>query len=372
MEQQTEQKRRWGIGIVGAGGWGGIAHIPAIAALDEFEVRAVTGTRIDRARKAAERHGIRSYYADAAEMANDPDIDIVVVTVRVPEHYRIIRAALEAGKHVFSEWPLARNAAEAEELAAMANEYNITHMVGLQARANPTVHRLKEMVEDGVVGRVLAVNAVVSLPTFPTSKGNVDLAHAYLLNEANGADQLTIGAAHILDPIEYMVAPFSEVSAQLETQFTNVTVFENGETIRADAPDHVLITGMLTQGALVSVQVVNGGSSGFSLRVIGTEGEIVITPQDGLMFQMDRLHVSIVQASGESEILRTPEPDVAQATLQPGASYNVCHLYAMFAERLVDGKTDIPDFHHALRLHRLLDAIRDGAAKGVRQSVNAF
>lgn len=252
----------------------------------------------------------------------------------------------------------------------MASERNVAHMTGLQARANPTIRRLKEMIKDAVVGRVLAVNAAVSLPAFPTVNGTVDLAHTYLLDEANGADQLTIGAAHILDPIAYMIAPFCEVSAKLDTQFADVNVLENGQTVKADSPDHVLIASRLTQGALVSVQVVNGGSAGFSLRIIGTEGEIAITPMEGLMFQMDRLHVSIVRTSGESVTLHTPEAFVARGDIQPGAGYNVAHLYALFAQRLAGAKNDIPDFHHGLRMHKLLDAIRKASKAGTWQSVN--
>ena len=196
----------------------------------------------------------------------------------------------------------------------MADKHNIVHMVGLQARANPTIRRLKDMIQDGVIGRVLAVNAVVSLPAFPTANGTVDLAHAYLLDQANGADQLTIGAAHILDPIEYMVAPLSEVSAKLDTQFADVSVLENGQTIQADAPDHVLIAGTLTQGAHVSIQVVNGGASGFTMRLIGSDGEIAITPQDGLMFQMGHCAFTSIEQVGKQWRYLLPRPASQERT----------------------------------------------------------
>lgn len=329
-----KEKHRWGIGIVGAGGWGGSAHIPALAALEDFEVRAVTGTRLASAKKVAQAYGIASYYDDAAKMAGDPDVDIVVVTVRVPEHKNMILAALGAGKHVFSEWPLARNTQEAAELAAAADKRDLVHITGLQARANPVIGRLQTIIGEAAIGRVLAVNALASLPDFPTARGTVDLTHTYLLDKTCGADQLTIGAAHMLDAIEYMVAPFDEVSARLETQFPEVRVQESGQTIRASAPDQVLIAGRLTQGASVSVQVVNGGSAGFSLHIIGTEGEIVITPKDGLMFQMDRLCVRIFYSSGKSETLSLPETPLPGGKVQPGVAYHVARLYALLAQRL--------------------------------------
>lgn len=75
--------------------------------------------------------------------------------MNVPEHYALIRPALEAGKDVFCEWPLARNAEEAEELTALAKEKGIRTMVGLQARQNPSILKAKEIVESGKLGKIL-------------------------------------------------------------------------------------------------------------------------------------------------------------------------------------------------------------------------
>ncbi|MEK5492585.1 Gfo/Idh/MocA family oxidoreductase [Paenibacillus sp. FSL R7-0297] len=363
-------RNSWGTGIVGAGGWGGVAHIPALAALEAYEVKAVVGTRLESAQAAAELHGIGSSYSSTSEMAKQDGIDVVVVTVKVPEHDRLIREALDAGKHVYSEWPLARTTAEAEVLLELAEERGVKHVVGLQARGNPTVRYIRDLVAEGAIGRVLAVNIMVSLPVFPTSNGTVDQAHVYLLDEANGADQLTIGAAHVLDAIEYMVSPFVEVSGKLDTQYPEVHVLETGESVTANAPDHVLVSGKLAQNALVSAQFVNGGAPGFTLRIIGTDGELVITPRDQLMFQMDRLTLQLARPSGETEMLETPDVYASQVhQLLPGPGYNVAHLYARLAQRLDGEEVELPDFTQAVRLHRLMDSIRKASASGVRQEI---
>lgn len=363
-------KESWGAGIVGAGGWGGLAHIPALAALENYEVKAVTGTREESAQAAAELHGIGSYYTSTTEMAGQPGIDVVVVAVKVPEHDLLLREALKAGKHVYSEWPLARTTTEAEALLELAEEREVKHVVGLQTRGNPTVRYIRDLVAEGAVGRILAVNTMVTLPVFPTSNGTVDQAHVYLLDEANGADQLTIGAAHVLDAIEYMVAPFVEVSGKLDTQYPEVHVLETGASVAATAPDHVLVNGKLAQNSLVSAQFVNGGSPGFRLQIIGTGGELVITPRDQLMFQMDRLKLQLVRTSGETETLETPEVYTSLVRhLSPGPGYNVAHLYARLAQRLDGEEVELPDFTQAVRVHRLMDAIRKASALGIRQEL---
>ncbi|KRE57460.1 hypothetical protein ASL11_31605 [Paenibacillus sp. Soil750] len=365
------KKNQWGVGIVGVGGWGGTAHVPALEALENYEVKALTGTRLDTAQAAAERHGIERFYTDVLEMAKQPDVDIVTITVKVPEHDHLIRMALEAGKNVYSEWPLSRTTSESKELLVLAEEQGVNHVVGLQARGNPTVRYIRDLVTRGTVGRVLAVNAVITMPRFPTTNGNVDLAHVYLLDESNGADQLTIGAAHMLDAIEYMVAPFAEVSATLATQYPEVNILETGEVVRATAPDHVTITGKLTQGSIVSAQFINAGTPGFTLKIIGTEGEFIVTPRDGLMFQMDRLNLSFAPTSGKVETLETPDdyfPFVTRDTA-PGPGYNVAHLYALFSERINGVEVELPDFADAVRMHRLMDAIRAASVTGIRQTL---
>lgn len=88
------------------------------------------------------------------------------------------------------------------------------------------------------------------------------------------------------------------------------------------------------------------------------------------MFQMDRLHVDIMHPSGKSVRLNTPETFSAHENIQPGASYNVAHLYALFAQQLAGNKIDVPDFHHAFHMHKLLDVIRNASKTGTWQSVN--
>src|ERR1700732_4238686 len=104
------------VGIVGLSpnrGFASIAHIPALRALPEFEIAAVCTTRQDSAEVAARHFGIPLAFSDPEQLAQHPNVDLVTVTVKVPDHYRPVIAAIEAGKHVYCEWPLGRNTDEA-------------------------------------------------------------------------------------------------------------------------------------------------------------------------------------------------------------------------------------------------------------------
>src|SRR6266851_2685269 len=74
----------------------------------------------ETAREAASKFGAAHAFTDARRLAEHPDVDLVVITVKVPFHLELAQAALAAGKHVYCEWPLARSTAEAQMLAASA------------------------------------------------------------------------------------------------------------------------------------------------------------------------------------------------------------------------------------------------------------
>jgi hypothetical protein len=146
------------VGIVGANpsrGFASIAHIPALQALPDFEISAVCTTRQDSADAAASNYGAPLAFCDAEKMAQHPDVDLVTVSVKVPDHYRPVMAAIEAGKHVYCEWPLGRSTDEAAQMLAAAERRGVRHAVGLQGQVSPAICYVKGLTAEGYVGRVL-------------------------------------------------------------------------------------------------------------------------------------------------------------------------------------------------------------------------
>ena len=125
--------QRFKVGIVGlqpGRSWAARAHIPALRALSEtYEIVGVANTSLASAEKAASATGLPRAFADVAELIAAPEIDIVTVTMKVPHHLEIVKAAIGAGKHVYCEWPLGNGLAEAEELAALARAKGVLDVV---------------------------------------------------------------------------------------------------------------------------------------------------------------------------------------------------------------------------------------------------
>src|SRR6478672_6118670 len=191
----TSRKIR--VGIIGANpsrGFASIAHIPALQALADFEISAVCTTRQDSADAAAGHYGVPLAFCDAEKLARHPDVDLVTVSVKVPDHYLPVMAAIEAGKHVYCEWPLGRNTDEAVRMLDAAKRQGIRHAVGLQGQVSPAINYTKDLIADGYVGRVLSATMIGCAPNWgPT------IDRAYQADFANGANLLTITGGHTID-----------------------------------------------------------------------------------------------------------------------------------------------------------------------------
>src|SRR5256885_10587987 len=159
------------LGLIGAsvrGTWSSRSHLPALQASADVELAAVCTTRADSADAARQAYGARLAFDDWRRMVASPEIDAVAVVVRVPSHYEPAKAALEAGKHVYCEWPLGQTTAEAEELAALAKAKGLATAVGLQARVNPAVMYMREQVAAGSIGEIIAVPRALNRGGGPT------------------------------------------------------------------------------------------------------------------------------------------------------------------------------------------------------------
>jgi predicted dehydrogenase len=130
-------------------------------ALPDYELTAICTAHEETAQLAARTFGARQAFSDYHALAAHPDIDLVVVSVRVPAHRDIVMAALTAGKDVFCEWPLGANLGEAEEMTALARDRGVRTMIGLQGRSDPAIRYTKALIDEGYVGQVLTCSMSV-------------------------------------------------------------------------------------------------------------------------------------------------------------------------------------------------------------------
>jgi predicted dehydrogenase len=366
----TSTGSKLGVGIIGVSptrGWAATAHIPALQALPGYEIRALSASSTESAHAAGEAFGVSTVFADHGQLVAQPDIDVVAVTVKVPHHLEVVSAALAAGKAVYCEWPLGRDLDDAQAMAALAAKQGVPTVVGLQGRQAPAIEFVQEMLRDGYVGEVLSTT-MVGLSIAGDVVAN---ANAYMLDNANGANLLTIAVGHSLDTLNYVLGEFADLSAVSDLRRPLITIEETREQIVKTAADQIAVIGTLTSGATASVHVREAvaGGTGFLWEINGTGGTVRITadaPFPGI------LPVTIAGAKGRGEPVELSVPAVltnkwpALTSLQGTPAFNVGRTYAAFAADLDNGKQTVPDFTDAVRRHELLAAIERSAASGER------
>jgi predicted dehydrogenase len=357
------------VGIVGANpsrGFASIAHIPALQALPDFEISAVCTTRQDSAEAAAKHYGVPLAFCDAEKLAQDPNVDLVTVSVKVPDHYLPVMAAIEAGKHVYCEWPLGRNTDEAAQMLAAAERRGVRHAVGLQGQVSPAICYAKDLIAEGYVGRVLSVTMIGCAPNWgPT------IDRAYQADSANGANLLTITGGHTIDALCYCLGEFRELAAFVVSQRDHIPLEETGELIATTAPDQLVVNGIVGDGAVVSFQIRGGMNRGtaFLFEIHGEEGDLQLTATSRASMQRQELNVKGTRGDAK-ELAELPIPGKYRWVPEGVARdsrYNVAQLYARLAESIRDGKPAQPGFDVAVSRHRLLDAIVGASETGMKQ-----
>ena len=359
-----------GVGIIGvnpAWGWAATAHIPALRALPNYEIRALSATSSEAARAAGEAFGVAAVFANHEELVRQPDIDLVAVTVKVPHHRELVSAALSADKAVYCEWPLGRDLGDARAMAALAAEQGLRTVVGLQARQAPAIEFVRELVSDGYVGEVLSTTMIgLSVPGDVVIQPNV-----YMLDRTNGANLLTVAVGHSLDTLNHVLGEFADLSAVSAIRRPLITAEQTREQIVKTAADQIAVVGTLTSGATASVHVREAvaGGIGFLWEINGTDGTLRITA-DAALPEIYPLTVAGARGGGEPAELAIPaaltQKWPALTSLEGAPAYNVGRAYAAFAGDIDNGTHTVPDFAEAVRRHELIAAIERSAASGER------
>jgi predicted dehydrogenase len=356
------------VGIIGlqpGRSWGAVAHLPALAALsDDYTVVGVANTTLASSQAAAAECGIPHAFGSVVDLVASPEIDVVLVTVKVPYHRNVVAAALNAGKHVYCEWPLGNGLTEARELAALARERDLLGVIGLQALASPQIRHARNLIAEGFVGEVLSTTLVGSGMNWGAV---VDQANAYTLDEKNGATMLTIPVGHTLAALVATLGEIDYVAATMATRKPTVQIKETGELAAVTSADQVVINGLLKCGAPLAVHYRGGMPKGTGLlwEINGSEGSLLLTGTGG---HAQFVELTLTGARNDNDQLRkievpaadNPFPDV------PLRARNIAGVYKCMAQDLREGTRSAPSFDTAVANHQINAAIALAASTGQR------
>jgi predicted dehydrogenase len=337
-----------GVGMIGLNadrGWAQEAHAPAVLAVDGLALAGVATRRPENAAAAALRFGTTSF-PDAEALIADERIDVVAVVSAVPTHRALIMRAVEAGKHVLTEWPVAVGTEQTEAIAKAAGRAGVVSAVGLQTRRNPAVLQAARLLGEGRIGRLLSVRVLATTAAFGPV---IDASTAPLEEASTGMNLTTIHAAHALDLVAALAGPIVAVQATRGIQYPVLTSARSPERLARTLPDHVLIQGRLAADVLAVVEVVGGRPAAhtpFRMEMQGTEGSVVLSGGAPRGFQAGSLELFVDGRSKPVDDRGLPDPVL-----------NVAGVYSALRDDIENGTRTAPTFDDALRLSALIDAV---------------
>ncbi|KAF4629044.1 hypothetical protein G7Y89_g9105 [Cudoniella acicularis] len=359
-------------GVGALGSWGVNAHLRSIQGLsDEYEIVAVANSTVESAQRSIEFHKLpenTKAYGNPEDIAADPNVDLIVISVEVRKHHLLAIPALKHKKSVFVEWPLGANLAQAEELTKLASANGVKNMVGLQGRSDPLVQKVKEILATGKIGEVTSSTVTVCSSIFFVEAWLKDIE--FYLDFNSGGNEFTILFGHFLDSFTYLLGDFTQVQGLLKSQINTIPIIDpsNGQVVNPayhkTAPDSIFVQGTLENDALASIVFRKARSAadnvGFRWYITGTEGEIVITTEEGVWQHGISSKRSIklkIGKEGETEQIDFSTGDISRASKVPSPGTNTARQYESFAKP--DG--EVVTFESALKTHRLLEKIAKSA-----------
>ena len=267
------------VGVLGAGAWAEHAHIPGFLRDPRCEVVAIADPVIERARAFAERFGIPEAYASHEAIIGRSDIDLVDVCTPSATHFELSMAALEAGKHVLCEKPVAYDYMETRRAAGIAAAKGLKTKLGFTFRYAPAMRYMKALIDEGFIGEPFIFNGYEQNsqwldPMNPLRQVDHEADQSIIQVsslEGYGAPIMDLG--HL-----FMGSRFKEVVGTMRNFIPERMVRATNTMMRMNIDDGDIFIGEFGNGALGSIQtsfVTVGNYPGLEARVYGSKGALI-------------------------------------------------------------------------------------------------
>ncbi len=350
------------VGVLGAGAWARFAHIPGYQRDPRCELVAIADPMIERAREFAAEFGIPSVYASHEELIAREDIHLVDVCTPSATHFDLSWAALEAGKHVLCEKPVAYDYTETLRAAAFARSKGLKTKLGFTFRYSPAMRYMKQLIDDGFVGTPFIFNGFEQNsqwldPQNPLRQVDVEADQSVIQVsslEGYGAPIMDIG--HL-----FMGSRFEQVVGTMKNFIPERMVRQTGTMMRMNIDDADIFIGEFASGAIGSIQtsfVTVGNYPGIEARVYGSKGALICR-----LVEENGICETLKAATGDQVEFR--ELEIPERFYPPGGnreeswrSLFYANLVSSFiSEILSDGPENEGSFVDGAHVQELINAV---------------
>lgn len=348
------------VGIIGTSWWVDMLYVPSLISHAQAEVVAVCGRNVERAREIADKLDGAQVFADYRELIASGDVDAVIVASPDDLHFEMTMAALEAGLHVLCEKPLANTAVEAKAMVDKANAAGVKHMVMFTWRWQPNWRFVKQLVDDGYIGRCHQARLQFLIPVG-------DDSYHWRKDGARTNGIIADLGSHMIDFAQLLIGEVDNVSAQM--QRGKAPVGPDGQKVKP-AADAAFFSLGFQNGAQAQVHVSAREHLGESIARIrvelyGDKGSI----EAEQVFFGSQAGATIIGISGEDTEFH---PLLVPAAFTEGLdAADVISPYAvqsvgprLFIDAIVNDTVAYPGFEVGAQVQRVVDAALKSDASG--------
>ncbi len=366
------------IGLIGSGFMGkshavAFRNVPLVFAPSAEPVLELLADLDEAAaRKAAGALGFRRSTGDWRALVEDPDVDVVDITTPNFLHKEMALAAIEAGKHVYCEKPLALTTADARAMTEAAEAAGIKTLVGFNYLKNPATGLVKRIVGEGTLGDIVHFRGTFNQdaladPMQPFSwRFRRDLAGSGALGDL---------ASHTINLAQYLIGEIEEVCAQTQTRIARRPVIESGTGYQAKAAagaemreveneDQVQALLRFANGAagtLESSRIASGRKLGLTYEVTGTKGAISFTQERMNEVKLYRADDPAAEQGFRTILIGPDHPPYGDFHPIAGIGLGYNDQKIIEAYELIEGiaadRPLYPDFRAGLETCRVIDAV---------------
>jgi len=358
----TERPQELRVGVIGTSAFTEEFHLQSLKNHPQVRLEAICSRTAQRVRAVAERHGIPRIYTDYRDLVHDPELDAVVIVTPNYLHHPMTMAALEAGKHVFCDKPLGMDLWEARQMYEKAESAGVTHMTNFTFRGVPAITRMKELVDEGYVGKTYHVHASFR---GEQRRGNTMVWRRDKRQAGTGV--LGDLGSHVIDLAQWLVGRITRVSAHLSTVTKELVLPDTGKTVPNETDDTCALVVEFesgAQGILHVSWVALPGSGGIQIQaeVHGDRGML------GVEVDRPRNLRSWVTLWGRQDGQETAQPLPMPSCLTDGLDFSdgtavirtmtTKRWYSAqrFVEAVLGNREASPSFYDGMTAQAVIDA----------------
>ncbi len=343
------------VGLIGTG-VGAAVHLPSLTYLPDTEVVSVWSRRQDRAAAVAAEHNILKAVSDYRDVIDDPDVDAVVVASPPFLHYQMVLAALEAGKHVLCEKPMARSVAEARDMTKMAEQVGVAAMVHHEFRFLPIRRRIKELIDQGFLGEPQSATLTVFRSSLADPYGR---PFSWLMEDDKAGGMLGATGSHHIDALRWWFGEIKGVAGATATMVGRRRMPDSSIMAKVDADDNFAFVLRFANGALATVHVC-------ATAPVDTGEEIILSGSSGmLMAHGDDALYGARWGEGalqEQDIPARPDddlPNFGHPLIPPTIG-----LHRAWIRAIREGTQATPSFNDGAKVQEVIDGVHRSSRQG--------